>query len=915
MAKGSQLSQLKAALSQAGVTGPPNSKKRKRSVSTEKDKEKKAAKLDEIQKRLNPFDVKVTKLKHDVGGRRLKGITGRPAQSKQAGLDQRKKTLLKEYEEKDRAGGIIDRRFGENDPTMSLEERMLERFTKERQRASKGVAFNLEDEDDLTHYGQSLSKMDDFDNVGLGDESSEEETSGQIQRSIVSKTHFGGFREEEEEEEEPARKKSKAEVMAEVMAKSKEHKFLRQMKRGEEDNVRHELDDQFASLRELIYAPDPSSSGSNSVPLGARETGFKSPAEADQTTVVPAVVEENAYDQHVRELAFDKRAQAKDRTKTEEELALEAKEALEKAERRRRKRMLGLDADSGDEEDGKPKGKRKRGADDLDDDFDEEGVPDYDGLGAGLGVGTKNLSDEEEDEEEGSDEEGSDEEEGSSEEGSEEGEEEGDDDDESDDESEESEEGEHENLVAPTTTAKGKSKAKQPAKHELPFTFPCPENHDEFLEIVENIADEDVPIVVQRIRALYHTSLAADNKFKLQTLATILIDHILYVASPLTPPIALTNSLFPHLLAITHVYPIPVARHFNAKLLLMHKNLKRGLSRGALDSESKTWPGVPELSLLRIIGLIWPTSDLNHAVVSPTRVLIGAYLGLGRVRSLHDIASGLFLSTLFLQFESLSKRLVPEAINFLLNTVLHLAPHRYEEAAALPGSFPAPDFRSDMTRHLAMSPKARKSLVERKANLTGLLSADDSDEQAKADLLSLAFSLLGKYADLYKALDGFIELYAPALSLLEHVESKYLFDGHKAQLSKLTDSLQRLLKFARQARRPLRLQAHKPIPIPTYIPKFETTSSNYLRRQDPDHEKNQASKLRNQYKQERKGAIRELRKDSRFLAGVEQKKQIEKDRTYTERMRRVFGSIEGERAEEKQMERDKAKDKRRSGKK
>ncbi len=55
---------------------------------------------------------------------------------------------------------------------------MLERFTKERQRASKGVAFNLEDEDDLTHYGQSLSKMDDFDNVGLGDESSEEETSG-----------------------------------------------------------------------------------------------------------------------------------------------------------------------------------------------------------------------------------------------------------------------------------------------------------------------------------------------------------------------------------------------------------------------------------------------------------------------------------------------------------------------------------------------------------------------------------------------------------------------------------------------------------------------------------------------------------------------------------------------------------------
>jgi hypothetical protein len=92
--------------------------------------------------------------------------------------------LLKEYDEKGRAGGIVDRRFGENDPMMSLEERMLERFTKERQRASKGIAFNLEDDDDLTHYGQSLSKLDDFDHVGLQIDSEEEETSGAYACSI-----------------------------------------------------------------------------------------------------------------------------------------------------------------------------------------------------------------------------------------------------------------------------------------------------------------------------------------------------------------------------------------------------------------------------------------------------------------------------------------------------------------------------------------------------------------------------------------------------------------------------------------------------------------------------------------------------------------------------------------------------------
>ncbi len=73
--------------------------------------------------------------------------------------------------------------------------------------------------------------------------------------------------------------------------------------------------------------------------------------------------------------------------------------------------------------------------------------------------------------------------------------------------------------------------------------------------------------------------------------------------------------------------------------------------------------------------------------------------------------------------------------------------------------------------------------------------------------------------------------------------------------------------------------------------------------------------MRAQFKQERKGAIRELRKDARFLANVEQKKQIEKDRAYNERMKRVVGSIESERAEERKMEREKSREKRRAGRK
>lgn len=134
-------------------------------------------------------------------------------------------------------------------------------------------------------------------------------------------------------------------------------------------------------------------------------------------------------------------------------------------------------------------------------------------------------------------------------------------------------------------------------------------------------------------------------------------------------------------------------------------------------------------------------------------------------------------------------------------------------------------------------------------------------------------------------------------------------------LSNVDSVIGRLLKFAETSRLPLTLQQHKPIPIPSYVPKFDVHASSYLRNRDPDYERNEAVKLRRQHKDERKGAIRELRKDAKFLAGVKQKEQQEKDQGYNERIKKAVASIDPERAEEKALQREKAKEKRRSGKK
>ncbi|CAE6445815.1 unnamed protein product [Rhizoctonia solani] len=918
MVKTSQLKQLKSALSSAGLSRNSQSQKHKKKKSSEGtaiEKAKKAAKLEAIQRRLNPFDERVTRVKHDVGGRKLKGVVGRPGVSRQAGLEQRKKTLLVEYDQKDRAGGIVDRRFGENDATMSPEERMLERFTRERQRQTKGAAFNLEDDEELTHYGQSLNALDDFDGAGI--ELDDEEEGGQIDANVVRHDHFGGF--DDDGEDEPERKKSKSEVMSEIIAKSKAYKAERQEQREADDNARHQLDQEFASIRDLLYAPappDPSSSGSNSIPLGkprmqptSTDETKSDQAEMNNTEekTGPTAKTDEDYDQFVRELVFDKRSRPTDRLKTEEELAREAAEALEKAEKSRLRRMRGDESEDEDERGGKRR-KRVAQADDLEDDFVE--TDDAYGLGAGLEAavdGDESGESGEEDEETG---------------------EEGETGDESDD-NEESEEvnpsdlsdgageedepvqGEAEALVVShSQKSKSQVKGKGIAHSTLPFTFPFPSSHEELLEILEDVREEDVPTVIQRIRVQYHPSLAEGNKQKLQSLVGTLLEHTLHVASSSAPSFSVLSSLAPHIYALSSAYPATAAQAFISKLTLMQKNLARGLAHGASSADARTWPGAPELALLRFVGAIWSTSDLNHAVGTPSMLLIGQYLAQARVRSLRDIASGLFLCTLVFQYESYSKRFVPEAVNFLANACLCLAPHKFTPTN-LPGWFPVADLEALSNLKLQSSSK----LTPNTPNLSTLLNLEGNGEpQDKLDLLALSFTLVTKFAQMYASLSGFIELFEPIKRVLEGLNLKKHSPELQKRHSATIDAISRTLKHSLSARKPLKLQAHKPIPIATYIPQFDAQYSG-RRPHDPDHERAASAKLRAEYRKERKGALRELRKDNKFLAAERAKRQEEVDKTYKQRMARVVGEMHSERAEQKQMEREKKREKKRAGRK
>lgn len=365
---GSQLKNLKAALKAHNLTGQSNAKKSKKGSKRQPkqyDREEKSRIIAEIREEFNPFEVKAARNKRGTsttGSTGSRIAVGKPGISKQIGEEQRKQLFEAKRTQKNRYGNFVDRRFGEKNKTLTEEDKMLERFTRERQSQAKGKnnLFDLNDNDEendmfggkLTHLGESLPLEEDFDSgdLGLENENGEDGTYAKRDRYSEEGNDLG-------EEVGPRRKKTKAEVMKEVIAKSKFYKQERQKAQEKMEDQIDDLDDDFDDIISELHTSMPKSVISNT----------------DESN--DAVNRE--YDIKVKELTMQRRAAPSDRTKTEEELREEAEEKKKKLEQQRLDRMSGIvEAENGEE----------KGVEDLDDEFWANEDEDEEGEGMNEGI-------------------------------------------------------------------------------------------------------------------------------------------------------------------------------------------------------------------------------------------------------------------------------------------------------------------------------------------------------------------------------------------------------------------------------------------------------------------------------------------------------------------------------------------------
>ncbi len=631
---------------------------------------------------------------------------------------------------------------------------MLERFTREKQLRRKSAVFDLEDDDgpeDLTHMGQSLSLngpalKDDFEEDDLElsdaeDHPSDEERQARKRRRQDVDGEFAG---EEDEENFPERKKSKQEVMKEVIAKSKLFKYERQAMKDDDDDTREALDKELPNIHELLHGI-----AKRPAPAPVIESAGMNPDRAALLNGVGGLQLNKDYDKSVRQLALDKRSQPTEKSKPEAQIVEERARKLQELEAKRIRRMHGeqVSDDEPDEKDEPP----VEGFDDEEEDF---------GLGAGIKTRPviAELGVEDEDDflidddliASGSEV------------------------DESEDESsahgeEPSENGDDEFLKGLLTEEEAKRpefltganaplpEIEEPAFNgingDLAYQFDCPQSHEELLETTKSINILDLPTVIQRIRALYHPKLKSENKAKLGNFTVALIDHVSYLANQdQQPPFSVLETTIRHIHSLSKTYPVEVANAFRRHLR-------------DIDSSRSLTPTPGDLVLLTAIGSIFPTSDHFHQVVTPAILSMGRYLGLKIPQTLSDYATGAYLCTLCMQYQKLSKRYVPEMINFIENTLSVLAPSKLTRS---PGNFP--HHEPKVSVRINTPPEETRRLTFYDCIPRDL--SDHEEAQFKIALLETDMSLLELAANTWTGKEAFYEVFEPCLKLVEHLSNK-----------------------------------------------------------------------------------------------------------------------------------------------
>ncbi|KAJ8683005.1 hypothetical protein QAD02_018797 [Eretmocerus hayati] len=891
---------------------------------------------DKSRKTISPFEVHVNKDKHKVLGKKLKVDSnhGLPGITRSKAIAKRKSTLLLEYKVKDKDNIFLDRRIGEKNSGMSQEDKAMARFAAERVKAhSKKNIFNLNDEEVLTHRGQSLMDIEKYEDPRSDEDdfSDDDNKTGKLDKKFVEDAHFGGG-----VLSKPNSEMSRKDIIDKLIAESKKRKAERQKLREQTIDLTEKLDTEWRDLLPLVT----------------------SNKKTDEESVGKAKI--NAYDRAMRELKFEARGVPSDKLKSEEEIASEEKIRLEKLEADRLSRMKGFSDESEFQ-------KNHRSADDLDDfkieeitaepsDDEEDGrksiLKNIQELRKPNGANDQgNVCKEICDTSEGMVEvdqttseqlsaNNEDAESDKSSEASEDSEDNFSDLKASESSDEENEEmqanpksvkvdvvGSNDNVLKIQTDS-GQKKVEdsssnkailnvtedeieeslrdaradacskereailEKARQELPNTFEAPKSFDDLVKLFKGRNPDHQAVIVERLIKCYHWRLGEKNKGILLSLFSFLLQYLeksLNTSSPkkLVETFQLFDRLCPHFYDIAHASP------FETKTCL-HDILKE--KHDTYEGTRKIYPELYILILFKLVSILYPTSDFRHPIVTPCLVFMSQILLRCKIKDKRDISKGLFICTLILEYNLLSKRWSPSVINYLRGVIYVSMPKPFSKVIKV-----VPPFKSvgETSNMLVLEDNHKRSSADPlllKMQVADFLPGE-IDDDFRIRTFSTAVSLLCEFQQLWNEPEAAFSIFEPILVLLNHGSLKRYPKKIKEKVLVLVDDLKKLKERKLEY---LAVEKKKPTGIKMYEPRIEAVYDG-KRNRNMSKVKAEREKLIHKLKKETKSAIREIRKDNAFLSKVKIKQQIASDAERKRKVKEIYGEAAVQQSEFKKL--------------
>jgi nucleolar protein 14 len=783
------------------------------------------------QKVDNPFESIRSRRKFDILGKKRKGEERFVSVSRTRAVDKRKNTLEKEYEQSLKSSVFLDKRIGEQNDELGEFDKGIIRSQRQRQlKLAKKSMYNLSDgEEDVYEDGAlgGSSVKDDFDSGLLSDEDLQDDD---LEASASKRLKHLNRNREVDASGEEERRKSKKEVMEEIIMKSKLGRMEKAKQKEEKGKLMDELDKNFKSLVN---------------------------SEAMESLTKPFVAEENTRDPYLlslNDMSMEIRARPSERTKTPEEIAQKEREKLEALEEERKKRMQETEELSdGDEEIGGEESTKRLtviSGDDLGDSFSVEEDKPKRGWIDDVLEREDNVDNSESDEDEDSESEEEEDDDGESDGGDEkqrkghhledweqsddelgaELEDEEEDDDEEDDDEEDAELRVHKKLkndyAAPykgeglsgTVKEKTNMKKMSSTQRDIPFMIDPPKNFEELLALVEDCSNEDVILIVNRIRIAHSIKIKAENRKKMQVFYGVLLQYFAVLASKKPLNFDLLNMLVKPLIEMSMEIPYFAAICARQRLLKTRSQFCEAIK----NPEDGCWPSLKTLFLLRLWSLIFPCSDFRHAVMTPSILLMCEYLMRCPISSGRDIAIGSFLCSIVLLVAKQSKKFCPEAILFI-RTLLMAASDKKSPASAESEFYHFMELKS-LTPLLCIQDNVKEVMP---LNFLKIMNepADSpyfSSDDFRASILSSVVETLEGFVEINGGLSSFPEIFMPISTLLHQIgNQEKIPQTLKEKLEDVAKLIEKKTDDHHKERKPLSMRKHKPVAIRMVNPKFE----------------------------------------------------------------------------------------------